>query len=139
MGVSRRRLLQGGLAVVVAGAAPVRLAGGAAAAQNNGNVTASWFSRTSYTPLVGTAFGVTVGQSTAALTLASVSDITSPGKKQTRSPEGQFSLVFTGSAGVEQGTYPIQHAALGSSALFVVPIGAKGATQRYEVIVNRLQ
>ena len=50
---------------------------------------------------------------------------------------GAFSLVFTApTAGpiAPQAIYPIEHAALGTLELFVVPIQPKDGSHRYEVI-----
>ena len=50
---------------------------------------------------------------------------------------GAFSLIFTAPAGTPiapQAIYPIEHPALGTLELFVVPIQPKGDSRRYEVI-----
>lgn len=50
-----------------------------------------------------------------------------------------FSLLFEGSPGspLAQGTYKLQHAALGAFDLFVVPTGLAGDAPRYEAVFNR--
>ena len=50
---------------------------------------------------------------------------------------GAFSLTFTAPAAgplAPQAIYPIEHAALGTLELFVVPIQPKDGSHRYEVI-----
>jgi hypothetical protein len=50
---------------------------------------------------------------------------------------GAFSLIFTIPAGgpiAPQAIYPLEHPALGTLELFVVPIQPKDGSQRYEVI-----
>ena len=49
---------------------------------------------------------------------------------------GAFSLMFLTPAGpsLPQAIYPVEHPALGTLELFVVPLGPKDGTNRYEVI-----
>jgi hypothetical protein len=49
-----------------------------------------------------------------------------------------FSLVFqSAEAGhLRQGTYPLEHAQLGTLELFLVPIGPKDGGMRYEAVFN---
>ena len=49
---------------------------------------------------------------------------------------GAFSLVFVTPAGpsLPQAIYPVDHPALGTLELFVVPLGPKDGSNRYEVI-----
>jgi hypothetical protein len=50
---------------------------------------------------------------------------------------GAFSLIFTAPVAgpiAPQAIYPIEHAALGTLELFVVPIQPQGGRHRYEVI-----
>jgi hypothetical protein len=50
-----------------------------------------------------------------------------------------FSLLFVGPVSnryLLQGTYPLQHDALGRLELFVVPLGPQAGRMRYEVIFN---
>ncbi len=140
MGLSRRRLLQGGAALALSAAAPLRWVAAAGAAPGKTTTVDPWFSRLTYTPLLKTSFAVQVGGGqTAALVLAGVGDIAPPSAKQRNAPpDGRFSLLFTSATSFVQGTYVIHHSALGSSSLFVVPVGGKRTLQSYEVIVNRL-
>jgi hypothetical protein len=49
---------------------------------------------------------------------------------------GAFSLLFTTAPGpfLPQATYPITHPELGTLELFMVPLGPKDGSNRYEVI-----
>jgi hypothetical protein len=49
---------------------------------------------------------------------------------------GAFSLLFLSSPGafLPQGIYPLQHPALGTLDLFIVPLGPKGGANSYQVI-----
>lgn len=136
MDLSRRRLLQGAMAMTVASTAPIRWVGPVYAAPPAG--AGSWFTRASYASLVGSSFSVKTGTGpTASLRLAHVGDITAPSADQ-RGADGRFSLLFTSASTFVQGTYLVRHPTLGSADLFVVPVGAKSSSQRYEVVVNRL-
>jgi hypothetical protein len=49
-----------------------------------------------------------------------------------------FSLLFQGPPGVvlPQGSYRLEHVALGTLEIFIVPIGADAAGTRYEAVFN---
>lgn len=53
----------------------------------------------------------------------------------------QFSLLFSGPAAafLPQGTYEFSHPALGSFALFIVPIGQGAGAIRYQAVFNRFR
>jgi hypothetical protein len=138
MGMSRRRLLQGSVALALSGLAPVRwvAAAGAAPGKNAGDAT-SWLSRSTYGPLVGTPFTFTGTGTAATLTLVGVGD--GPGQPGIGgAAEGRFSLLFTSPSNLPQGTWQVRHATLGTSALFVAPVGQPASVRSYEVVVNRL-
>jgi hypothetical protein len=86
---------------------------------------------------VGAAFRVAAGTTVASLTLAAVRDLSGQAVKA-RADDGRFSLLFTSSSVLGQGTCAFHHDALGDGSLFVVPVGPAGPTRSYEVIVNRL-
>lgn len=138
MDLSRRRALQGIGALAVMATSPLRWAAAAEAAQGRTaptSTTSPWLSRSSYIPLVGSAF--TTG--TAALTLAAIRDLTAqPVKERGNVSDGRFSLLFTSTSVLTQGTRTVRHASLGETALFVVPVGPASTPRSYEVIVNRL-
>jgi hypothetical protein len=84
-----------------------------------------------FEPLLDEVFAVRVGDSTLELRLSEVA------AKSHHSPVRQaFSLLFTGPSTpvLSQGTYELQHAAVGEVALFLVPIGADADGARYEAI-----
>jgi hypothetical protein len=137
MDPSRRRLLQGVVAITVAGTTPIRWVTPLIAAPPAG--AGPWFTRASYSSLVGSSFFVKPGTGpTASLRLDAVGDITALSAERDAAPDGRFSLLFTSASVFAQGTYLVRHPTLGSANLFVVPVGAKSARQRYEVVVNRL-
>ena len=53
----------------------------------------------------------------------------------------QFSVIFHGpkTPVLPQGTYPLEHAALGRFDLFLVPIGPAGDAMRYQASFNRFR
>jgi hypothetical protein len=70
------------------------------------------------------------------LELAAVTDL---GAAQIPGGRRPFSLLLLGPASpryLPQGTYPLQHEALGQLHLFVVPLGPQAGRMRYEVIFN---
>lgn len=135
MDLSRRRVLQGVVAMTVASATPLRWAGAAQAAPG-AVVGTSWFSRSSYRHLVGTRF---LAGSSAVLTLQAVGDLTpQPVKEKGNVADGRFSLIFTSSTVLSEGIRTFAHAALGTCPLFVSPVGPAGPVRSYEVIVNRV-
>jgi hypothetical protein len=66
--------------------------------------------------------------------LVSVSDLRETARQR------MFSLVFRGplEQPLEQGLYPMTHAALGAESLFLVPIGREADGFRYEAVFNNL-
>ena len=135
MDLSRRRVLQGIVALAVTAGTPLRWVARAEAAQGRGTATTSttttaWLSRSSYVPLVGTTF--TAGR--AAMTLTAIRDLPSQ-----PASEGRFSLLLTSASALTQGTKTITHPSLGQTELFVVPVGPVSTPRSYEVIVNRLK
>ena len=54
--------------------------------------------------------------------------------------ESNFSVLFRGPANqlLAQGTYCVEHVALGAFDLFVVPMGENGRANYYEAVFNRL-
>jgi hypothetical protein len=131
MEITRRALLKGCVGALAATCVPGL--NPLTAAPALGQVTGSrWLIRSTYVPLVGSTFSA----GTTKLKLAAVRDLpSSPGLVP--SP-GCFSLLFDGPPGLRQGSYPISHVGLGSTVLFVVPVGPpNGARQPYEIVVNR--
>ena len=81
----------------------------------------------------GTAFRIQVDEKRSAeLTLRQVDDTDSRPGWET------FSLLFEGRGDpFPQATYPVEHEALGSFPLFLVPVLADDGGQRYEAVFNR--
>jgi hypothetical protein len=74
------------------------------------------------------------------LKLTAVQDL--PGTARATFPdrEGQFSLLFRGprQPALDQGTYRVEHPAIGAFALFLVPVGESADARHYEAIFNRI-
>lgn len=93
-----------------------------------------------FTPHVGTVFEVTFTDGVLELTLESVASF------GTRAPRPDipdlrtepFSLVFLGPLTpiLPQRTWDLAHAAVGSVAIFLVPLGPKDGRMRYEAVFN---
>ena len=80
---------------------------------------------------VGSAFAMGGKLDATVLTLMDVTSL------DRRAGSGSFSVLFGGSAPVlPQGTYPVEHEALGTFDLFLVPVVTEDG-QRYEAIFNR--
>lgn len=85
-----------------------------------------------FEPRKGEAFRLTAGATSLDLTLGEVQRLGNALRAG-----GAFSLIFTAPAGgpvAPQAIYPIEHPALGTLELFVVPIQPQGGRNRYEVI-----
>jgi hypothetical protein len=92
---------------------------------------------TDFSACLNTVFRVPlVDAQTMPLELAAVTELGAAAIPGGRRP---FALLFLGPAGnryLLQGTYPLQHDALGRLDLFVVPLGPEGGRMRYEAIFN---
>ena len=111
----------GGALVAVAATAPfaLDLFGNHATLDLRGTTEAT------FRPHIGERFTV-AGQAVRTLTLADV---------RTRGDRA-FSLYFSGSEGLAQGTYPLRHATLGRFDLFVVPGQVDAGASSYEAAFN---
>ncbi len=139
MAMSRRRLLEAGAAAIACAALPLRSLGllfpdPAFAAPMAVGRTAGLHLAT-FSALVGTTFGATVGGPHVQLRLAKATQ----GQKVTRKGEN-FSLLFDGSNGAPfgQGTYTFTHPSIGSFPMFVVPVNGPSATPTYQAVFNRV-
>jgi hypothetical protein len=138
--VSRRQLLRGGLfglGALVAVSSWPSLLGLASKALVPANLTFASFSRH-----VGTTFRVHVGPNRSVdLKLVQVTQLARPtaGVIPASSREG-FTLQFAGPSAdpFKQGTYTVDHSALGTSQIFLVPARPAGSNQSYEAVFNRL-
>jgi hypothetical protein len=161
MALSRRKFLKAGAFVSLAAGIPLSLAD-LAAAQHQGNgqnpskgFPISYesqqdpvfhFRKSTFTPYIGTEFLVSPGsRQEVSIKLVQISDAgSSADKDATETPGNEcFSLQFLGSRGkpLKQNTYTFGHGALGTFALFLVPVGKDdGGGRYYEAIINhRLQ
>lgn len=134
--LTRRRLVQVG----AAGAATIWLGkvgeftGIAQAAGGDG------LRRSSYLDLSTQDFKVSAAGSTYPLELISVDDLPIAAEVPTlRGSDDAFALRFRGDGRktFEQGIHELSHAQLGSAALFIAPIEKPGASQDYEIVVDR--
>lgn len=144
--ISRRRFVQAGAAAVVvaglplprfgllvagkAGATPVARAGPASGPSSDLFASAS-----NFTPHLHTPFQGRLGGATGTLELTQVEDFA--GRAGEAAGAARFSLLFDGARAraFPQGTYTLQHATLGSFAVFLVPVGRVGSI--YQAVVNR--
>jgi hypothetical protein len=90
--------------------------------------------RSTFDGLVGSKFRLVDGPDAQSVVLEDVAGLTGA-----RASEGRFSLLFRGakSSAWEQGTYDLQHKAIGKVRLLVVPVDRGVKAHRYQVIVNR--
>lgn len=101
------------------------------------------FKRETFEPYVGGTFRVRAGAKAVDMTLSKVSvcEISPRGRKLSKKPARQtdcFSLTFTADEALTDLTtiYDIEHAALGTFALFLVRRDGPGGTHFYEAVFN---
>ena len=85
---------------------------------------------------VGEEFRVATSEVAVALVLSEVTDLARPeGPSPRRKP---FSLIFRGPfrPPLVQRIWPLEHSALGTLEIFLVPIGPDGQGMRYEAVFN---
>jgi hypothetical protein len=152
MPVSRRAFLVAGQSLLAAAALPIKFFGSSAAelaSSSSPNMNA-WTAAT-FQPLVSSSFAVRSGSLPSAwLTLLSVESLNASAPAQTaqlafalkslksiQPTVNTFSLRFhlTGES-LPQGTYDLEHAALGKFSLFIVPSGATTYTAVISHLVN---
>ncbi len=96
--------------------------------------------RSTFLPHVNSAFVVHVGPlRRVETTLVAVENL--PGASGSAGDaEGRFALLFRGprAEAFGQDTYHVEHARLGTIALFLVPIGESAGVRHYEAIFNRI-
>lgn len=139
-GLTRRQVIGAGVAVTMTVVLGVHA--GSSRAMASSSAPLSYLRRSSYAGLAGSSFGVRAGDGRAtALTLVAVGDVAGArGQRSLRDHEDVFVLELDGpvDSALPQGTYDIGHDELGSTALFVVPVGpVAGGRQSYEVVVDR--
>jgi uncharacterized protein DUF6916 len=151
MSVSRRTFLVAGQTLLAAAALPLKFFGSATLEFGSAKTAnlASWTKGT-FEPLVSSSFAVHSGaRTTAWFTLLSVEDMNSKtlaqtapmafGLKPSKAPQpaiDTFVLHFHGTGeALPQGTYELEHHALGKFSLFVVPSG----TTTYTAIISHIE
>jgi len=134
MTTSRRQFLQTGSMAVVFVAVPLKGVLKAGWASYLSDDPLANYSKATFVSYINSIFQIQAVSGVVDTTLASVDDMPAP-------PAGEcFSLLFIGgSDALEQNTYVIEHAALGTFQLFLVPAGsdANGA-QKYVATINRV-
>ena len=138
--ISRRQLLRGGLfglGALVAVSSWPSLLGLASKARVAAELTSA-----SFASQLGTTFRVRVEPNRSVdLKLVQVTHLPRPtgGVVPASGREG-FILQFTGPSAnpFKQGTYTVEHSALGTSQIFLVPARSTGSAQPYEAVFNRL-
>lgn len=99
------------------------------------------FRKSNFTAQLNSQFFLRLGYSdSSAVTLVAVRD-QNPNAKRLKnsavSGKECFTLVFTSSQPLPQGTYSVEHAVLGSFMMFLVPSGTE-ETPKMEAVINRL-
>lgn len=97
--------------------------------------------RETFAPYLNTTFRIRTGSATVDLRLAKITDLKAAAKHPARiAGKESFSLMFVGSgpsSRLTQDTYAVEHDALGSFSLFLVPVG-EPANRHHEAIIARL-
>lgn len=133
--LSRRSVIAGGASFVGIGSVRA-LVPRASAALTEARPEKLALRRSAFLPLVGQAFQIVHDRGALTVVLRQVRDL---GPSARPGAEDQFSLIFTDAGrrtALQQGTYAIRHARRGRLSLFVVPIGARRTSQRYQAIIN---
>ena len=153
MSITRRKFLRAGTLVALSAALPLKsallvsgqtrkggkgLPGDHLTSQNPSDLLGS-YSKSAFSSYLNSIFRLYTGYSSVDVMLVQVDDM-EPKVKWTPAGGECFSLVFVGgSVALSQGTYRVEHPALGSFQLFLVPGGSdKYGAQSYVAIINRL-
>ena len=96
--------------------------------------------RSTFVPHVNGTFTVHVGPlQRIATRLVAIEDL--PGAAHAAADrEGRFALFFDGpgAEALAQGTYSLEHPALGTFPLFLVPVGGRDDVRHYQAVFNRI-
>lgn len=147
MSISRRKFLRAGTLVALSAALPISVFG-QSRKENDGNPTdqqpipsdpLGQYNRSAFASYLNSIFQLNTGYSVVAVALVEVKDLL-PGAATDANGRECFSLLFRGgSAALTQNTYRIDHPALGSFNLFLVPGGPDSVgAQSYVAIINRI-
>jgi len=143
MSTSRRKFLKAGVLTAVFAAVPLKNALGQSWKDRDGNPIPpdnlsdplSNYTKATFTQYLNSVFQLRTGFSVVAVTLLKIDDL--PAAKGGEC----FSLLFRGGGGpaLRQNTYSVDHPALGTFLLFLVPVGAdSNGAQGYLATINRL-
>jgi len=150
MSISRRKFLRAGTLVALSAVIPVSVLG-QSRKENDGNPIdpidqqpipsdpLAQYNRSAFASYLNSIFQLYTGYSVVAVALVEVKDLL-PAASTPANGRECFSLLFRGgSVALRQNTYRIDHPALGSFKLFLVPGGPDDVgAQSYVAIINRL-
>ncbi len=136
-GFSRAGFLKAGAAAAATVGAG-KVTGTAAAARPATGDRLAYLRLATYTPLLGSQFTIRHPHGPIPARLAELSPFTARAARERKHREC-FSLVFDAGRGeqVSQGNYTLEHPALGTFTLFLVPVGRGQKGIHLEAIVNR--
>jgi Domain of unknown function (DUF6916) len=138
MTTSRRDFLKKGTVMALAAGVPVCIAKNAVADTIYPNTIDRVFTKRDFQTCLNTEFMIQNGGTKVKTTLVEISNL--PGVTATSDKEG-FSLMFKGGRthALRQNTYSIEHSALGTFSLLLVPTRTAERTANYYVAtINRL-
>ena len=142
MTISRRNLLKTGFLTCIATGTTLKLTGLAATRPPSGtdalSTSLDYYSKATFQSYLNSDFRIYAhGHSETWLRLVLVEDF--PTRETLTAPNECFRLLFSGAADsvLSQGTYSLDHAALGSFALFIVPGKPLDGKVHYEAVFNR--
>jgi len=100
----------------------------------------TFFTKSTFVAQLNTRFRLRLGRSISVIvTLVAVNDLMPTKDKVTGPIVGSrecFSLIFSGKE-LPQGTYTVEHGALGRFQLLLVPSGIQGSKPQLEAVINR--
>jgi hypothetical protein len=140
--ISRRNLLKTGFLTCIVTGTTLKLTGLAATRPPTGtdaiSTSLDYYSKATFQSYLNSDFRIYAHEhSETWLRLVLVEDF--PTRESTTAPNECFRLLFSASAesALSQGTYSVDHAALGSFALFIVPGKPLDGKVQYEAVFNR--
>src|SRR6266850_2369081 len=155
MPISRRIFLRAGAMFALGTAVPAKFAKPAMGQKSHSNRAAvigfrvpnasmsdplTFFTKSTFAAHLGTEFRLRQGRSlSATVTLIEINDLMPTKTKVTGPVVGGrecFLLTFSGKE-LPQGTYTVEHGALGKFQLLLVPSGPQGSSPQLEAVINR--
>lgn len=144
MTISRRKFLKTGILTSVVAGTSMKLTGQAATRQPSGitdaltvNTSLDYYTKATFQSYLNSDFRIySNGHSKTWMRLVLVEDFPT---RELRARDECFRLLFSAPAetALPQGTYQVDHAALGTFALFVVPGQLVDGKRHYEAVFNR--